>query len=175
MNIEYVLFSIFSALAIVAGLGVVVVRDPVKGALSLVGCFFSLACLYLLQAAEMIAVLEVLIYAGAIMVLFVFVLMLVENKQAPVLGPGVINQVMAAVKVFAVVLVTLNMVIVVYGAQFAGGASRLPPGFGSPKMIGQAFFASYLFQFELTSVLLLAAIVGAVVISRQAAITGEEP
>jgi len=174
VNIEDLLFSVFSALAIVAALGVVSIRDPVKSALSLVGCFFALACLYLLQAAELIAVLEVLVYAGAITVLFVFVIMLVENKQAPILAPGLMPRVMAGVKIVAVVLISINMILVIYGESFAGGVDVLPDGFGSPKSIGREFFESYLFQFELTSVLLLAAIVGAVIISRHAAEEGAE-
>ena len=165
MNPERFLFSVFAAMAIISGSGVVVLRDPVKGALSLVACFFSIACLYLLQAAELIAVLEVLVYAGAIMVLFVFVIMLVEEKEQSIIAPGLLRRIGVGVNVFAVALITTNIAVVLYRHRF-GSDDPLPAGFGSPATIGKRFFADYLFHFELTSVLLLVAIVGAVMISR---------
>ena len=165
MSMERLLFSIFASTSWITALFVVLSRDPVRSALCLVGCFFSIACLYLLQAAELIAVLEVLVYAGAIMVLFVFVLMLVEQKDAPIVAPGLLKRVMLPVKIGAVALVTINMIIVVNKSTFVSERA-LPQGFGTPAAVGKTFFDSYLFQFELTSVLLLVAIVGAVIISR---------
>lgn len=176
MSLERLLFMIFAVSAWSSAVGVVIMRDPVKSALSLVGCFFSLACLYLLQAAELIAVLEVLVYAGAIMVLFVFVIMLVEHKDAPIVAPTLLKRVMVPVKLVAVMLVTINMIVVVHRTSFAGGVSKLSEGFGSPAAVGKLFFSDFLFQFELTSVLLLVAIVGAVIISKPStSAKGQEP
>lgn len=165
MSIERLLFSIFAASSLVSAMFVVLSRDPVKSALSLVGCFFSVACLFLLQAAELMAVLEVLVYAGAIMVLFVFVIMLVEHRDEPLVASGLIQRVIVPVKVMSVALVVINIVVALHRTSFAGGAT-LPAGFGSPAVVGKMLYTRFLFHFELTSVLLLVAIVGAVVISR---------
>jgi NADH-quinone oxidoreductase subunit J len=171
MSIELLLFAIFASMALVSATLVVAVRDPVKGALSLVACFFSIACLYLLQAAELIAVMEVLVYAGAIMVLFVFVIMLVEQRDVPIVPAGLLRRVLLPVKLGAVALVTANVALVVAKSIFPP-SQALPADFGSPAAIGAAFFSSFLFQFELTSVLLLVAIVGAMLISRGGPVEG---
>lgn len=168
-SFEFLFFFIFGLASLAAGLGVVFIRDPVKAAMSLIGCFFSLAVLYLLQAAELIAVLEVLVYAGAIMVLFVFVIMLVEHHDEPIVKHSLFSRVAAGVKVGAIFLVTLNLLATVAGAgaDFQANITQLPEDFGSPASVGRVFFSDYLFHFELASVLLLVAIVGAVIISRE--------
>jgi NADH-quinone oxidoreductase subunit J len=165
LNMEYVIFSVFAAVSWATALGVVVMRDPVKSALSLVGCFFCISCLYLLQAAELMAVLEVLVYAGAIMVLFVFVIMLVEQNDEPIIPIGTLERIAFPIKLAAVGVVTLNMMIVLYRHAFAGGVRDLPSGFGGPQAAGKLFFSNYVFHFELASVLLVVAMVGAVMIS----------
>lgn len=169
LTAEILLFALFAVVSVISAVGVVVIRDPVKGAMSLIACFFSLACLFLLQAAELIAVLEVLVYAGAIMVLFVFVIMLVEQKDAPIVGSALVNKVAAPVKVAAALAVAYAVVSLVKrsGPALAGSA-ELPEGFGSVATIGRAFFMEgFLFHFELTSLLLLVGIVGAVIVSKR--------
>jgi NADH-quinone oxidoreductase subunit J len=166
VTLEIVLFSIFASTAIIGALFVVLPTDPVKSALSLVGSFFSIACLYLLQAAELIAVLEVLVYAGAIMVLFVFVIMLVDTTDNPVVGSGLLQRMAVPVKVTAVLLVCANVIVVLWREPLLGTA-KLTADFGSPKAVGRMFFTDFPFQFELTSVLLLVAIVGALLLSRR--------
>jgi NADH-quinone oxidoreductase subunit J len=166
LTLERLLFWIFSFGAIGGGFGVVFIRDPVKGAMSLIGSFFSLACLYLLQKAELMAVLEILVYAGAIMVLFVFVIMLVENHDEPIVPRHILRRILAPVKFIAVAIVTANLIIVVKKTAFDIGPV-LPEGFGTARGVGLEFFKSFIFQFEVASVLLLVAIVGAVMISRK--------
>ena len=173
MNLEYLLFAIFAAVSWASAVGVVAIKDPVKSALSLVACFFCIACLYLLQAAELMAVLEVLVYAGAIMVLFVFVIMLVEQNDDPIIPVGALDRIGFPIKLAAVALVTINMIVVIYRHAFAG-ASALSKGFGSPEAVGKLFFSNYLFHFELASVLLVVAIVGAVIISKDKSKEKEE-
>lgn len=163
---EQFLFFLFSTLALGGAVGVVTLRDPVRGALALVGCFFCLACLYLLQAAELMAVLEVMVYAGAIMVLFVFVIMLVEKHDEPILPRSLIRRIMAPVKVGAVAIVAANILIVLRRATLPASES-LPADFGTSRAVGLLFFRDFVFEFELASVLLLVAIVGAVIISRK--------
>jgi NADH-quinone oxidoreductase subunit J len=165
---EILLFAVFATSSVLAALGVVVIRDPVKSAMSLIACFFSLACIFLLQAAELIAVLQILVYAGAIMVLFVFVIMLVENKDAPVVGSALTNKIVAPLKVAASLAVAYAIInLVTRSGPALSGSATLPEGFGSVASIGRAFFNDgFLFHFEVTSLLLLVGIVGAVVVSK---------
>jgi NADH-quinone oxidoreductase subunit J len=174
VTLEELLFWIFSFGAIAGGVGVVSVRDPIKGALCLIGSFFSIACLFLLQKAELIAVLEVLVYAGAIMVLFVFVIMLVENHDEPILPRSLMRRVLAPLKLLAVMVVTANLIVVIKQTAFDSGPI-LPEGFGTARELGLRFGGDFLFQFELASLLLLIAIVGAVVISKREPPPGPRP
>jgi len=163
---EQFLFFVFSILALGGAVGVVVLRDPIRAALALVGCFFCLSCLYLLQAAELMAVLEVLVYAGAIMVLFVFVIMLVEKHDEPILPRNLLRRVMAPVKIIAVAVIALNFAVVLKRAKLPE-PDVMPVGFGTAREIGRLFFRDYAFEFELGSVLLLVAIVGATMLTRK--------
>lgn len=166
LNPETILFVLFSLGSIASALGVVVIRDPVKGAMSLIACFFTLACLFLLQAAETVAVLEVLVYAGAIMVLFVFVIMLVENRSASIVRNTVGQRVALPVKLIGVALVAYTIFDVIRGTPFAS-SRELPAGFGSVRAIGHEFFDNFVFHFEFASILLLVGIVGAVILSKK--------
>ncbi len=166
-TVESMLFVLFSLSCLVSALGVVVIRDPIKGAMSLIACFFSLACLFLLQAAEMIAVLEVLVYAGAIMVLFVFVIMLVENKSAAIVRSTVSQRVALPVKIIGVLVLGYGLIDFIRRTPFARRVDELPSGFGSVAAIGHEFFDNFVFHFEMTSVLLLVGIVGAVILSKK--------
>lgn len=163
---EILLFALFAVVSVVSALGVVAIRDPVKSAMSLIACFFCLACLFLLQRAELMAVLEVLVYAGAIMVLFVFVIMLVENKDEALVSPLFSHRVALPVKLGLVALVSWVLLSVVRRAPLEG-PQELPADFGSVAAVGREFFDNYVFQFELTSVLLLTGIVGAVIVSKR--------
>jgi NADH-quinone oxidoreductase subunit J len=174
---EILLFALFATTSIVSALGVVFIRDPVKAAMSLIACFFCLACLYLLQRAELIAVLEILVYAGAIMVLFVFVIMLVEHKDDAIVAHQLAQRVAVPLKVLAIATVAAAIALYIDRGAPAG-LEELPAGFGSVKEVGREFFcrrvsesgdcsAPFLFQFELTSLLLLIGIVGAVIVSRR--------
>lgn len=163
---EILLFALFATLSIVSAAGVVFVRNPIKAAMSLIACFFCIACLYLLQRAELLAVLEVLVYAGAIMVLFVFVLMLVEHKDDAIVAQALSARLAVPIKLVALVVIAASFALFIdLGAS--SELEALPEGFGSVKSIGREFFSVYLFQFELTSLLLLVGIVGAIVVSRR--------
>ncbi|MGF1509212.1 MAG: NADH-quinone oxidoreductase subunit J [Myxococcota bacterium] len=167
LNVESALFCLFGLTTLVSALGVVLIRNAVKGALSLILCFFGLAALFLLQAAELLAVLEVLVYAGAIMVLFVFVIMLVENKDEEASRTLLGSRLSLPLKVGAVAVVGYAMTRAVSRTAFPP-SQVLTDDFGTVQRTGLVFLRDYLFHFELTSLLLLVAIVGAVVISRRA-------
>ena len=172
LSIERALFALFATLSVASALGVVLIRDPIKAALSLITCFFGLASLFVLAHAELIGVLEVLVYAGAIMVLFVFVLMLVENKDLPLFSSAVGQKVALPLKIGCALLIGGGLLAIVARTPF-GAAAPLPEGFGGPRGVGLTFFESFVFHFEMTSLLLLGAIVGAVVVSRRSKIEEE--
>jgi NADH-quinone oxidoreductase subunit J len=161
---EMVVFWIFSVPLILSALGVVFARNPVNAAISLVVAFFFLAGIYVLLTAHLLAFLQVLVYAGAIMVLFLFVIMLLTTgdedqtrsrwKFMQVMG------VAGAVGVMAVVWIAIR--------DLGPLQMRLVPAdYGTVKAVGRLLFTQYLLPFEATSLLLLVAIVGAVVVAKQ--------
>lgn len=162
---DAILFFLFAAIAVVSAINVVVQRHPISSALSLVGVMGSLAVLYLLLGAEFIAAAQMIVYAGAIMVLFVFVIMLLNAgaEKSPRKG-WILTAVALPLLVLFLGMVSYiiqrgfpNAPLVVFG-QFTGG---------SPKDVGMALFTRYLLPFEITSVLILIAIIGAVVLARK--------
>jgi NADH-quinone oxidoreductase subunit J len=158
------LFLIFAAIAVVCAINVVVQRHPISSALSLVGVMGSLAVLYLLLGAEFIATAQVIVYAGAVMVLFVFVIMLLNAGEESRKGRSMVAQFLG---------IPLLVALLVLGAFL--GRSIFPNvmvtfgGFtgGSAHDVGVALFTTYLLPFEITSLLVLIAIIGAVVLARK--------
>jgi NADH-quinone oxidoreductase subunit J len=158
-------FLLFAIVAVVCGISVVIQTHPISSALSLIGVMASLAVLYLLLGAEFIAMAQIIVYAGAIMVLFVFVIMLLNagaeanrgrSRTAVILGvPSLV--VFLGLIGFCVQRSFPAGVNVVFGA-FSGGG---------PSQVGIALFTRYLLPFEVTSVLILIAILGAVVLARK--------
>ena len=161
---DVILFLIFALIAVVCAINVVVQTHPVSSALSLVGVMGSLAVLYLLLGAEFIAAAQVIVYAGAIMVLFVFVIMLLNAGAESKKGRSY------TVQLVGVPLLIAFFAIAAYAVQSMYGKEAVSfGGFrgGSPKDIGEALFTTYLLPFEVTSILILIAIVGAVVLARK--------
>ena len=157
------LFWVFAAITLAGGVGVVVARNPVNGAMSLVGSFFALAGLFLLLDAQLIAALQVLVYAGAIMVLFLFVIMLLNlgprDLGAPRFGFG------KGVGLLAVVAV--GFFLLKAALPFGRGISPpINPAFGTVASVGRLLYQQYTLPFEVVSLLLLTAIVAAVVVAK---------
>jgi len=158
------LFYIFAAVAILAGLSVVLQRTPVYSALSLIVVLCSLAVVYLLLGAEFLAVVQVIIYAGAIMVLFVLVIMLLNARQESPTDRSRIARI-AGVPLLAVFVA--EILVAVWG-QFGNSASPAPHGFDAgPRAVGELLFRNYVLPFEVTSVLILVAVLGAVVLAKK--------
>jgi NADH-quinone oxidoreductase subunit J len=162
---DAIFFFLFAAIAVIAGLSLVVQTHPISSALSLIFVMGSLAVLYLLLGAPFIAAAQLLVYAGAIMVLFVFVIMLLNAKaeKRAIRGWAVTA---AAVPLLALLLGLFNYFIQrtfpnmrqVDLTSFTGG---------SPHDVGMAIFTKYLLPFEVTSALVLIAIIGAVVLAKK--------
>lgn len=160
--IHLVIFTVFGAIAVGAAINLLAQRHPINSALSLIVVMAALAIEYLLLGAEFVSVIQVIVYAGAIMVLFIFVIMLLNageeertrgSKVALLLGiPGLI----VALGVTAWVLFERS------GVQAVPAGGNNP---GYPREIGFLLFKDYLLPFEVTSVLILIAIMGAVVLA----------
>ena len=159
-----ILFYIFAAIAVLAALNVVMQRTPVYSALSLIVVLCALAGVYLLLEAEFLAVIQVIVYAGAIMVLFVFVIMLLNaghespshrSHLAKWLGAPLIGAFMG------------EMLMVIWD-QFPPAAATAPASlYGTPAAIGNLLFRNYALPFEVTSILILVAVLGAVVLAKK--------
>ena len=167
MWFEQVLFFLAGIGALAGALGVVVLRNPFYSVLALVSHLLALAVLFLLLHAEFIAAAQVVVYAGAVMVLYVFVVAYIGGSDEPLRPEG--GAINAFGPVFAAAIgVELCIAFIAsgLGALDARGAD-LGPGFGSPGEIGQLLLTRFLVPFEAASYLLLVAAVGAVVLARR--------
>jgi NADH-quinone oxidoreductase subunit J len=160
------LFILFGAMAIGCALAVVAQRNPLYSAISLIGVFISLACLYVMLAAPFIAAVQVVVYAGAIMVLVVFVIMLLNVEEEEHRRARLKFLVPAAVALAGVLIAEVAFILVsVEEARVMPSSSVSDVGLTSS--IGAALFTKYLLPFEITSILLLMAIVGAMTLARR--------
>jgi NADH-quinone oxidoreductase subunit J len=172
---QQVFFLAFAAVAVVAAVGVVVNRSPLQSALSLIVCFGAFAAEYVMLKAQFIAAIQIIVYAGAIIVLFLFVIMLLSvraeeskvetNRAGKVAAVFVIGGGMLASLLYA-----MRPATTVGGYSAARSADV-----GTVESIGKALFTDYLLPFEMTSVLIIMAIVGAMVLARRAADIQPEP
>jgi NADH-quinone oxidoreductase subunit J len=156
------LFLVVAVLTVLGALTVVVARSPVYSALGLVGTLFLIAVLFIGLEAQLVGFLQIIVYAGAIVVLFLFVIMLL-NLQAELetLSPP------ALVVAAALGGVALAGTVAAGVARVSLGTPTLDDGFGATVPVAERLFTTYLLPFELTSVLLLVAIIGAVVIGKK--------
>jgi NADH-quinone oxidoreductase subunit J len=160
------LFILFAGLAIGCAVGVVAQRNPLYSAISLIGVFVSLACLYVMLAAPFIAAVQVIVYAGAIMVLVVFVIMLLNVEQEEHRRPRLRFLVPAAM-VMAAILIAETSFIIYYVGSSPNTPTDSVSNTGVTASIGTGLFTKYLLPFEITSILLLMAIVGAMTLARR--------
>ncbi|WP_375770821.1 NADH-quinone oxidoreductase subunit J [Archangium gephyra] len=168
MNVELVLFGAFALLTLLSAGLVIFAKSPISSAMSLVATFFFLAGIYVLLWAHTVAVLQVLVYAGAIMVLFLFVIMLLNLGEATSSGPRLTLARIAGGGAAAGLLVVLVMAIwrMPPSTQTFTGAQAVASGFGTLPAIGQVIYTQWLLPFEAVSLLLLVAMVGAVVVAK---------
>ena len=164
---ESIFFLVVAAVAVICSLLVVTCKNPINSALALVMTFFCLATFYVMLDAPFMAVTQVIVYAGAIMVLIVFVIMLLNVKAES--GKRGSHAVLAgsAIGVFTLFLTCWFLIkgsmTGVTGSMDAAQVVK----YGHVELIGKALFTDFLFPFEITSLLLLAAIVGAVILAKK--------
>jgi len=159
-----ILFLIFAVFAVLCAINVVVQTHPISSAISLIGVMGSLAVLYLLLGAEFLAVAQVIVYAGAVMVLFVFVIMLLNAGAEARKGRSFMVQLLGAPLLVALLGLLAYFVQRLFPHTALVEFGRFT---GSAREVGMALFTTYLLPFEVTSVLILIAILGAIVLARK--------
>jgi len=159
------MFYVFAAVCAAGALVAVFRRDPVVGAVGLIAALLGIAGIFVLLHAHFLAVVQVMVYAGAVMVLIIFVIFLVDpRREGPLPLRGIVMKVLGA---FAAGFILLEL----GRALLRGGAPAedLPAGYGSIEAFGEALFSHYLVPFELLSVLLVVAMIGALSLAKRRA------
>jgi len=173
---ELILFFLFGALVLVGALSVVFARNPVKSAMGLILTLLSLAVLYVVHLAHFVAVVQVMVYAGAVMTLFLFVIMLIGVDRSEDLTEHLPGQ---RLLVFLLGLVTLGVVVAVVAGNNWSWVTGIPKSGGAPngtaEAIGAGLFGAWVLPFEATALLLIVAAVGAIALAYFPARKRERP
>jgi NADH-quinone oxidoreductase subunit J len=168
MSLNLVFFIIFASLALFASIMMITRKNPVMSAVFLILNFFSLAGLYLLLNAQFIAVVEIIVYAGAIMILFLFVLMLLNQRSDEKLLAD-----KKPLKIFAVIISAIVLFQLSYIIFFAHPSGALTPELqksvqsGTIETIGKELYTNYVLPFEAAGFLLLSAAIGALILAKK--------
>ncbi len=164
---ELLIFYPLAGFCVVLALGVVLNNSPVGSAISLIGMMLGLAGIFVLQQAHFLAILQIIIYAGAIMVLFMFVIMLLNLKEGD--DTGWIARERNLLLSVLTGLLAVGILYKISGILFTAEMDTpaiLPDSFGTVATIGETLFTDFVLPFEVASILLLAAMVGAVVLAK---------
>ncbi len=164
MNASQVGFMALGLLAVIGAAGVVLANNPVRSALCLVLNFFVLGFLYFTLGSPFLGITQIIVYAGAIMVLFLFVIMMLKRHD-PLAGPEKSDP-----RLPVAVVLGLGLFASVFGAvvgPVAGFVPAVMPDYGSPQSIGLSLFSTYVWPFEVISVLLLVGIVGSIMLAKR--------
>jgi len=164
MNFTYLVFLFFGAVLVLSGLLVVTVRNPVHAALWLVLSFFTAAALWLLLYAEFLAITLVLVYVGAVMVLFLFVVMMLDIN-IDLMREGFWRNLPLGLTVGGLMAVEMVLLVLRGASGESGGPGAPPPGYSNTKALGHVLYTDYLFPFEIAAVILLVAIVAAIALT----------
>ena len=167
---ETFVFLLAGAVCIAGAVGVIASPNPVHSALSLVATLFGIAVLFVAQEAHFLAAVQVIVYAGAIVVLFLFVIMLLGVDRAEDLEHDSLAGQRPAAAVVGIVALLLVVLLAFRGVAISGGrsaSSEIGGGLENVKALGRVLFTDYVFAFELTGLLLVIAVVGAVVLARK--------
>ncbi len=163
---ELTIFLMASALSIAASILVIIQRNPIASVMYLLTSFVSQVILFIMLNAAFLAMLQIIVYAGAILVLFLFVIMLLNLRRED-FGKDIKLKFKPLAIAFAVVLLFETTVAISSSAMLERAQAQLPPDFGSVQAVGMELFTKYLYPFELTSILLIVAVLGAVVMAKK--------
>lgn len=177
MSFDLIAFYVFAAVTVASALAVVSVKNPVHAVLFLVLTFFSTACLWLLAEAEFLGIALVLVYVGAVMVLFLFVVMMLDIQTVP--QRGRLSRYLPVAVVVAIVMAVEMLTLVGLGKSTAPMPAdpALAAGVGNTEWIGRTLFTEYLLPFELAAVILTVAIIAAILLTlrRRTGIKHQDP
>jgi NADH-quinone oxidoreductase subunit J len=166
--IELIVFIVAGAACLAGAVGVVASRNPVHSALSLVGTLFGIAVLFVAQEANFLAAVQVIVYAGAIVVLFLFVIMLLGVDESENLRvEPLVGQRIAAGLIGLAVLALSIAAMASTDFEVTGVSGDLDPDTPDIELLGESLFRDYLYAFEITALLLVIAVVGAVLLARR--------
>lgn len=163
MTLQLFIFLVLAAITLASATAVITVRNPVYAALFLVLTFFNSAGIWILLEAEFLAITLVLVYVGAVMVLFLFVVMMLDINSVP-LREGFAEYLPVAIGVGAIMAIELTLVLSMDyfdASQFPSPAAQAAD-YSNTKMLGELLYTEYLFQFEVAAVILLVAIIAAI-------------
>ncbi|MEC7864760.1 MAG: NADH-quinone oxidoreductase subunit J [Pseudomonadota bacterium] len=166
MNIELIIFLIFSALVLISAIGVVTVNNPVKSAINLVFTFFSSAVLWLLLNAEFLSIILILVYVGAVMVLFLFVVMMLDINITQA-KEGFVKYMPAGVLIFFIISGLLSLF---FYSQFENTDKNIITnidliGTDNTKNLGYLLYTEYIIAFEIAAIILLLGIISAITLT----------
>ena len=166
---DLLVFFVASAAVVIGAIGVVVARHPVHSALMLIQALFGVAVLFVMQQADFLAAVQVIVYAGAIVVLFLFVIMLVGvDREESIAHDPLRGQRPTALVLGLMGLLEILLLARTHWVTGRGSAAGVASGPGDNVVkLGRSLFTQYLYPFEITSVLLIIAVVGAVVLARR--------
>lgn len=172
---EAVLFYVLGAITLISACCVVFLRRPIHNVLFMIMTMLGLACLFILLRAEFVAMVQVIVYAGAVMVLFLFVIMLLNLDQVRLPAAAL------PLRLWVGIVFAFGVLLVVIAAIFSVAPARVPvataekfAGLSNTEILARELFSTYLLPFEIASVLLLAAMIGAVLLARKRSKTSEE-
>ncbi|MBY5905307.1 NADH-quinone oxidoreductase subunit J [Rhizobium leguminosarum] len=158
-------FLLFATVSVITALTLVLARNPVHSALALMACFLQISAIFVLLEAPLLAVIQIFVYVGAIMVLFVFVIMMIDVREA------VLQRFLPGGNMAALVLLVLLGIEMVALVLWSGRFSLTQPvtvrGGDQVRQLSRTLFADYLLPFEVASVILLAALIGAIVLAQK--------
>ncbi len=164
MTTTQILFWLLSALAIVGAIGVISCKNPIYGVLWLIIVFFAISGHYVLMNAQFLAIVNIIVYAGAIMVLFTFVVMFINLNEHPEIPKNIYVK---AAGIIAGLCLLIVLVAALSRASENNTQLRIDTGVGLIKNLGRTLFNDYVIPFEISSVLFLSAMVGAVIIGKK--------
>jgi NADH-quinone oxidoreductase subunit J len=165
---DVIVFYLLAAVCITAALGVVIARNPVHSAIFLVITFFNVAGVFVMMGAEFLAVIQVIVYTGAILVLMLFVLMLVNPDDLPEFHEGrplqrAVAGLLGVILMLEIAIAILNREVV--GQQGAATAAAIDAVGGNTQALGRVLYSDYLLAFEVVSLVLTVAVIGAIVLA----------
>jgi NADH-quinone oxidoreductase subunit J len=166
MDFERISFYVFAAILVFAAARVITVRNPVHAALHLVLAFFSCAGLWLLLEAEFLAITLVLVYVGAVMVLFLFVVMMLDINTSP-LREGFVKYLPLGVTVALLIFIEMGLMVGArhFGSDVIAIPARHPEGYSNVRELGGVLYTDYVYPFEIAAVILLVAIIAAIALT----------